>query len=81
MKIGFRKTAAIIFAVTTMVAASNNPASAQCGKASWYALTSKTASGEQHTSASRPKRDRAIDSGGNDAGGPAAGEIDELGPA
>jgi rare lipoprotein A len=47
MKIGFRKTAAIIFAVSTMVAASNNPASAQCGKASWYALTSKTASGER----------------------------------
>jgi rare lipoprotein A len=30
-----------------MLVASNLPASAQCGKASWYALYSKTASGER----------------------------------
>jgi rare lipoprotein A len=30
-----------------MVALSTSPASAQCGRASWYALHSKTASGER----------------------------------
>lgn len=30
-----------------MLAASTQTASAQCGRASWYALTSKTASGER----------------------------------
>lgn len=30
-----------------MVGASTSPAAAQCGRASWYALTSKTASGER----------------------------------
>ncbi|PSJ62210.1 septal ring lytic transglycosylase RlpA family protein [Pseudaminobacter soli (ex Li et al. 2025)] len=30
-----------------MIAASTGTASAQCGRASWYALTSKTASGER----------------------------------
>lgn len=30
-----------------MIIASTGTASAQCGKASWYALTSKTASGER----------------------------------
>jgi rare lipoprotein A len=32
---------------TLMLAVSAAPASAQCGRASWYALTSKTASGER----------------------------------
>ena len=34
-------------AALAMLAASAAPASAQCGRASWYALTSKTASGER----------------------------------
>lgn len=35
------------FAATAIVALSAETASAQCGRASWYALTSKTASGER----------------------------------
>jgi rare lipoprotein A len=43
------KSAAIVAAAAVaglMVAASASPASAQCGRASWYALHSRTASGE-----------------------------------
>jgi rare lipoprotein A len=36
-----------MFAVGAIFVSSNNAALAQCGKASWYALTSKTASGER----------------------------------
>ena len=46
-----KKTQTAITAVTVMAglmfAASTATASAQCGRASWYALTSKTASGER----------------------------------
>lgn len=46
-----KKPQTAIFAVTTvaglMMAASTGTASTQCGRASWYALTSKTASGER----------------------------------
>jgi rare lipoprotein A len=38
---------AVALAVALAVAASTAPASAQCGGASWYALYSQTASGEQ----------------------------------
>jgi rare lipoprotein A len=44
-KVGNAAGAATL-AVGTMLAASNG-AAAQCGSASWYALTSKTASGER----------------------------------
>jgi rare lipoprotein A len=47
MKFRYGRAAAIMFAVGAIFVSSNNPASAQCGKASWYALTSKTASGER----------------------------------
>jgi rare lipoprotein A len=40
-------TAAATLAAGLMLAASTDPASAQCGRASWYALHSKTASGER----------------------------------
>jgi rare lipoprotein A len=46
-----KKTQTAFTAVTVMaglmIAASTGTASAQCGRASWYALTSKTASGER----------------------------------
>ncbi len=46
-----KKTQTAIAAVTMtaglMLAVSTGTASAQCGRASWYALTSKTASGER----------------------------------
>jgi rare lipoprotein A len=41
------KAAAAAFAAGLILAASAGEASAQCGRASWYALTSKTASGER----------------------------------
>ena len=37
----------LVLASALMLAASGQPASAQCGRASWYALTSRTASGER----------------------------------
>lgn len=37
----------LVLASALMLAASSLPASAQCGRASWYALTSRTASGER----------------------------------
>ena len=40
-------TAAAKLAAGLMLAASTGSASAQCGRASWYALHSKTASGER----------------------------------
>lgn len=39
--------AGAILATGLFFAASTLPASAQCGRASWYALTSRTASGER----------------------------------
>lgn len=47
MKFRYGRTAAIMLAAGATFAASNGPAAAQCGRASWYALTSKTASGER----------------------------------
>src|SRR5262245_53239476 len=40
-------TVAVAFSGALLVAVSTVPASAQCGGASWYALYSQTASGEQ----------------------------------
>ena len=37
----------LALASALILAASSLPASAQCGRASWYALTSRTASGER----------------------------------
>ena len=42
------KAAAIAAAMTAVLFSGAMPASAQCGSASWYALYSQTASGEQH---------------------------------
>ncbi|MDQ6436212.1 septal ring lytic transglycosylase RlpA family protein [Mesorhizobium sp. LHD-90] len=47
MKSSYGRAAAILFAAGAMLVSSNLAASAQCGKASWYALTSRTASGER----------------------------------
>ncbi|MBS3649026.1 septal ring lytic transglycosylase RlpA family protein [Pseudaminobacter sp. 19-2017] len=47
MKMNCGKAAAISVAAGAMLVAANSVASAQCGGASWYALTSKTASGER----------------------------------
>jgi len=44
---GFRLLGAAGFMAAFAVAASTQTAAAQCGHASWYALTSKTASGER----------------------------------
>jgi len=41
------RAAAITLAAGAMLVASNIAASAQCGRASWYALHSRTASGER----------------------------------
>ncbi|MEQ1951286.1 septal ring lytic transglycosylase RlpA family protein [Mesorhizobium sp. CN2-181] len=46
MKFSNGRTAAIVFAAGAMLA-SSNIAYAQCGRASWYALGSRTASGER----------------------------------
>ena len=43
----FTAIAAGTLASGMLLAASAGPASAQCGRASWYALTSRTASGER----------------------------------
>lgn len=43
-----------------MVAASSQTASAQCGRASWYALTSKTASGERMNPAAMTAAHRSL---------------------
>lgn len=43
----YNKAGAISFAAGTLLAVSSISASAQCGKASWYALHSRTASGER----------------------------------
>jgi rare lipoprotein A len=43
----FTAIAAVALASGVVLAASASTASAQCGRASWYALTSRTASGER----------------------------------
>jgi rare lipoprotein A len=47
MKFRYGKAAAILFAAGATLVSFNATASAQCGRASWYALTSRTASGER----------------------------------
>ncbi|MGE0503695.1 MAG: septal ring lytic transglycosylase RlpA family protein [Rhizobiaceae bacterium] len=49
--------AAVACAFSTLAAA---PAAAQCGKASWYALTSKTASGERMNPAAMTAAHRSL---------------------
>ncbi|QKV19732.1 septal ring lytic transglycosylase RlpA family protein [Oricola thermophila] len=46
MKTAFTGTAFLAAAAAALCACSTLPARAQCGKASWYALHSQTASGE-----------------------------------
>lgn len=59
-----QKKLAALAAVTLMsglmVAASSQTASAQCGRASWYALTSKTASGERMNPAAMTAAHRSL---------------------
>ncbi len=55
-----KAAAAIALATVTMVAASATTASAQCGRASWYALTSKTASGERMNPAAMTAAHRSL---------------------
>jgi rare lipoprotein A len=47
MQSRFTAIAAVALASSVVLAASDGIASAQCGRASWYALTSRTASGER----------------------------------
>ncbi len=47
MQSKFTALAAVTLVSGLVLAASSQTASAQCGRASWYALTSKTASGER----------------------------------
>jgi rare lipoprotein A len=60
MKFGFGTAAAILFAAGALSVASNSPAMAQCGKASWYALTSRTASGERMNPAALTAAHRSL---------------------
>lgn len=53
-------TAAATLAAGLMLAAFTGPASAQCGRASWYALHSKTASGERMNPAAMTAAHRSL---------------------
>jgi rare lipoprotein A len=53
-------TAAAMLAAGLMLAASTGSASAQCGGASWYALHSKTASGERMNPAAMTAAHRSL---------------------
>jgi rare lipoprotein A len=53
-------TAAAALAAGLMLAASTGSASAQCGRASWYALNSKTASGERMNPAAMTAAHRSL---------------------
>ena len=55
-----RTTALTAFAAASLVALSANTAFAQCGGASWYALTSKTASGERMNPAAMTAAHRSL---------------------
>ena len=55
-----RTTALAAFAAASLVALSANTAFAQCGGASWYALTSKTASGERMNPAAMTAAHRSL---------------------
>ena len=58
MKISTVRVAA--FAVASFAALAASPALAQCGSASWYALTSKTASGERMNPAAMTAAHRTL---------------------
>lgn len=60
MNSGFRAPAARLVAVGLVLAATTGAASAQCGRASWYALTSKTASGERMNPAAMTAAHRTL---------------------
>lgn len=55
-----RPTAAFAAAAAAFLALSAAPAAAQCGSASWYALTSKTASGERMNPAAMTAAHRSL---------------------
>jgi rare lipoprotein A len=57
-----RKKKLVLTALATgvMLAGSSMSASAQCGRASWYALTSKTASGERMNPAAMTAAHRSL---------------------
>ena len=59
MQIQFHAAAALIIG-SVAIAASTSTASAQCGRASWYALTSKTASGERMNPAAMTAAHRSL---------------------
>lgn len=52
--------ASLALATALTVAVSSQPASAQCGRASWYALTSRTASGERMNPAAMTAAHRSL---------------------
>lgn len=52
--------AARLFGVAILAGLAAAPAHAQCGKASWYALTSKTASGERMNPAAMTAAHRSL---------------------
>ncbi|MCO5072348.1 MAG: septal ring lytic transglycosylase RlpA family protein [Rhizobiaceae bacterium] len=52
--------AGLALAASVMVLSTANTASAQCGRASWYALTSKTASGERMNPAAMTAAHRSL---------------------
>src|SRR5690606_3507335 len=54
------RIAAATLSAATLLAFSATTASAQCGSASWYALTSKTASGERMNPAARAAAPRSL---------------------
>lgn len=54
------RVAVATVAAAAFVALSANTASAQCGSASWYALTSKTASGERMNPAAMTAAHRSL---------------------
>lgn len=53
-------TAAVSLAAGAMIAFSSVAASAQCGNASWYALTSRTASGERMNASAMTAAHRSL---------------------
>lgn len=60
MRSFFRRTAARAFVGAAMLALLPAAANAQCGSASWYALTSKTASGERMNPAALTAAHRSL---------------------
>lgn len=54
------RTATISVVAVTLLAASNLAASAQCGAASWYALSSRTASGERMNASAMTAAHRSL---------------------